>query len=374
MQVGACNNQRAKKALLEPFTGGQLTGNSKFFTDKMSSVDNKFDYVVFLAHAFNKQVSFDLADVVYDDKFAMLSHNLESIEVLKNKLVAQKEKSYSEKSDRVGLEGSPTGMLQNRIKNSDQRGRVGNIKAENEMAVYQFDRNTEELNTKIPSKKDTYYDTWQDTNWKEAPPSIASEDRPDVNQEDAEFGQNDPRRHFYLAISVVKAEGLVFSTMRDTPNCMFKASFVLKCPDSGKEVARHYTSDVAPRQSNPEWNFQMNYQFTDLRAFYEENKDVEIVIELVHLHPVTVEGQTYTEERYLTSLSGKIFAEFTEDDISQLDLQHVTEISKRVILTDQDGVKVHLEIELLSNPETMDNPFREGLMDDGANEDERGIL
>lgn len=215
------------------------------------------------------------------------------------------------------------------------------------------------------------YDTWQNSDWKTKAPVQINQDRNHESQPAGENTAEDSNRDYFLAITVVSAEHLVLASRTEAPNAMFRASFTLYSPEHSRELAKQYTSDVIPRQSNPCWNFQMNFQFTRLTEFFEANQDKEICLELIHLRPMAFTAQSTAEEQLITSLSARLFDDFAQADLDLLERHEVLGLKSELLAESADGVKVHLTVEILTSGESLENPFREEMINNMEQDHDR---
>lgn len=350
-----------------------MVSDQKCYLEHLKHIENKFDYLMFLAEAFSKQVSYDLNDLYYEDRFSRINKDLDTLEVLQKKLtnpdVFSREPQFGEQ---IGKGIKVESALKPSIKIRDSQ----------KFEVRFSDLPRESVNESVAdkwrsvndSKVEAYYDTWQKTDWKAKDPTINPPERSLKGSVKEQKEGNVQSKDYYLAITVISAEHLVLSTISEAPNAMFRASFSLYSSDMKREIAKQYTSDVVPRQSNPEWNFQMNFQFTNLEAFMEANHDKEICIELIHLKPIPYSSHSLTEEHLITSMIVRLFENFTREDILKLTYNEIMEIRKDLEVQTEDGVKLLLKVEILTNGESLENPFKEEMINNIEIDKERGKI
>jgi hypothetical protein len=336
-------------------------------------VENKFDYLLFLAEAFAKQVSYDLNDLHYADRFSRINKDLDSINVLQKRLnnpeVVTREPRFGEARDHPVQSGvMPRSTI---IARDSLRPEIRVSEPPQDSALELVADKWKSLNE---SKVEVYYYTWQKNDSKSKETGPKQRENQIFGRLGAHMGRLNQPKEYFLAITVISAENLMLSSLTEAPNAMFRASFCLYSIELQREIAKQYSSDVVPRQSNPEWNFQMNFQFTDIESFLNVNHDKEICIELIHLKAIPYSTQSVTEEHIITSLTTRLFNDFTDRDVKQLLKQEVMEIRKDLVAYNQDGVKVNIKVEILTNGESLENPFREEMINNLGLDQDRGIF
>jgi hypothetical protein len=363
--------------VLEQFTTARLVGDTKCFTDKLKGIENKFDYLVFICELYSKQVTYDLTDIYYDNKFSKLHQDLESIEVLKNRLMIE---DSIEPDLKTKVNGQDVTEKERKYI-YDKAPKTIEVKSQGSSANGRFklDFSLEKAQNKVNKVKETdgNYDTWNKSDWKEACQAtgrLENSDEADLSPKDAE---NRSMRNYMLTITVEKAEGLVFSRAGEAANFKFSASFVVYNPSTANEIGKEYISDIASRNSTPVWNFDMKYQFSNLRSFFSLNREADILIEIVQVENSQNDEPQHCSETFVTSVNGMILEKITEDDIYNLENEEPSTpaaVSKSFTFENYSGVKVYMRVEISALTESIDNPFREGLMDDDAVDAERGMI
>lgn len=361
--------------MLEQFTTAQLVGNVKCFLDKLRVVESKFDYLVFICEMYGKQITFDLADIYYDDKFSKLNQDLESIELLKNRLTTEKERHEDDDQPVRLREDFSLGQLVKPHVTKAGRDSPGNSAPLKDNGSPDYSMKEDQKKRDIDQPIAGYYDTWNNAGWRAGAQTIQASDNPYIPDYRPEGDQEiNPQSHL-LTITVERAEGLVFSNAGEAGNFKFKATVSLSSPETGMDQTRDYTSDIAPRTSTPVWDFAMNYQISDLQFFMRVNSQADICIEIVNVDACHYDDANTSEDVFVTSVSGRLFEQFTENEIQALGQEGKDApltIEKRVTLSNHRGVKVYLKVEIRPQAESVDNPFREGLMEDGITDAERG--
>ena len=195
-----------KRKTLDNYLAHNLSGNVKHLVKRLGPLESRFDYLVFVADIFEKQVNFDLADVYYENRFDKIHNDIDQITALRLKLETGKNPLLSSDDfygrDIRGLQDQPSEYkIGKRVMSADD----GSSKKQEA---------TGEVKTESPTSY-PHYDTWARDDWK----------MQEINEKMRQTDQYNTKGYCYFTVRIIKACALLNLSRNFTPRPVITLTF-----------------------------------------------------------------------------------------------------------------------------------------------------
>jgi hypothetical protein len=324
--------------------------NSKAMLGSHSKHETAFDYVMFISQMFQGLVEFSINDMLFDSGFKKIARDMAQVSHIKEKIEARESNldlrfpSLKTSNERLGSDVMPPPF----------RGRVSELR-----------------NSSVVRVAENAAITVQD----ESRPGKGEEWR---NREQSSLLQRSAEKsvpildnsYYSLMITIVGAEGLIHSSPVGLPNSFCRVSFNLYSPEKQKQVAKWGESEVEPRNSNPQWQIEMGFKFSNLAEFYRRNIDQDMCIEVLHREGAEIDTSLIIP---IMNVNCPIFAEISEKEIEEVLLKRKLEIRKSMVTAGNKDRRttVRWDIELFRFLDS-ENPFKDNLYENLSSESDAG--
>jgi hypothetical protein len=315
-----------------------------------SKHETAFDYVMFISQMFQGLVEFSINDMLFDSGFKKIARDMAQVSHIKEKIEARESNldlrfpSLKTSNERLGSDVAPPPF----------RGRVSELR-----------------NSSVVRVAENAAITVQD----ESRPGTGEEWR---NREQSSLLQRSAEKsvpildnsYYSLMITIVGAEGLIHSSPVGLPNSFCRVSFNLYSPEKQKQVAKWGESEVEPRNSNPQWQIEMGFKFSNLAEFYRRNIDQDMCIEVLHREGAEIDTSLIIP---IMNVNCPIFAEISEKEIEEVLLKRKLEIRKSMVTAGNKDRRttVRWDIELFRFLDS-ENPFKDNLYENLSSESDAG--
>jgi hypothetical protein len=326
--------------------------NSKSLLAKCSKHEASFDYIMFISQMFQGLIEFNINDMLFDSGFKKIARDMEQVSNIREKMEARESNidlrfpSLKTSNDKMDSQLFPPAF----------RGRASEVR-----------------NNSVTRPNENGAITVQDESRQPTGEVWRNREQSSLLQRSGEKSVPIVDSSYYsLMITIVGAEGLIHSSPIGLPNSFCRVGFSLYSPEKQKEVTKWGESEVEPRNSNPQWQIEMPFKFSNLAEFYRRNIDQDLCIEVLHREGAEIDTSLIIP---IVNVSCPIFGEISEKEIEDVLLRRKLEIRKSMVATGNKDrrTSVRWEIELFRFLDS-ENPFKDNLYENLSSESDPGKL